>query len=104
LWLLDFDLYCLGDPALDAGNFAGHIMEQALRERGEHTALDDRVEALEDRFAELAGGRRRPAVRAYALLTLARLAAIAAVAPDGGPHAVRVVAACEERLGLGRAA
>jgi aminoglycoside phosphotransferase (APT) family kinase protein len=101
LWLLDFDLYCLGDPALDAGNFAGHIAEQAVRERGDQAAFRDREAALEERFAALAGARTRPAARAYAFLTLARLTAIAAAAPDRGPLVVGLVEACEERLGLG---
>src|SRR5206468_12183180 len=30
LYLIDFDLYCTGDPALDVGNFVGHITEQSL--------------------------------------------------------------------------
>src|SRR5437773_3836244 len=40
VWLLDFDLYCQGDPALDIGNFVGHLTEQSLRtlESEEHTS------------------------------------------------------------------
>jgi len=26
-WLLDLDLYCIGDPAIDVGNFIGHMTE-----------------------------------------------------------------------------
>src|SRR2546428_4337248 len=72
LYLLDFDLYCEGDPALDAGNCVAHITEQSVRTRGDPDALADREAALEDRFVELAGEPARQAVRAYALLTLAR--------------------------------
>lgn len=32
LVLLDLDLYTMGDPALDVGNFVAHLREQALRE------------------------------------------------------------------------
>ena len=35
LCLIDFDLYCEGDPALDIGNFLGHIREQSLRSLGD---------------------------------------------------------------------
>src|SRR2546422_1650667 len=35
LYLLDFDLYCEGDPALDAGNCVAHITEQSVRTRGD---------------------------------------------------------------------
>jgi hypothetical protein len=72
LYVIDFDLYCEGDPALDAGNFLGHVTEQALRESGDPASLAPVEEALENRFCELAGERMRPAVRTYALLTLAR--------------------------------
>ena len=47
LYLLDFDLYCLGDPALDAGNFIAHVTEQSLRELGDATALAPVEEAKE---------------------------------------------------------
>src|SRR5438552_1985279 len=30
LYFLDFDLFCRGDPALDVGNFLGHVIEQSL--------------------------------------------------------------------------
>jgi len=72
LWLLDFDLYCQGDPALDAGNFIGHITEQSLRERGHADAFVEVERALEDRFVELSGEANRHAVRVYTNLTLAR--------------------------------
>jgi Ser/Thr protein kinase RdoA (MazF antagonist) len=72
LYVIDFDLYCEGDPALDAGNFIGHVTEQALRELGDPAALAPVEEALEERFCELAGERVRASVRAYAALTLAR--------------------------------
>ncbi|MFV2069794.1 MAG: phosphotransferase, partial [Pirellulales bacterium] len=35
LVLIDFDLYAHGDPGLDVGNFAGHLIELALRKRGD---------------------------------------------------------------------
>jgi len=62
--LLDFDLYCLGDPGLDIANFVGHVIEQSVRSFGNPTALADREKALEDRFVELSGEATRPAVRA----------------------------------------
>jgi hypothetical protein len=70
--LLDFDLYCLGDPALDAGNFLGHMTEQAVREFGRPDALAAQESALRERFIELSGQSCRGAVEAYTTLTLAR--------------------------------
>jgi len=49
LYLLDFDLYCEGDPGLDVGNFIGHLTEQSVRTLGDPSGLLDREEALERR-------------------------------------------------------
>ena len=72
LWLLDFDLYCQGDPALDIGNFIGHVTEQSLRDFGYPKALLAVEQAIEDRYVALAGESMRYAIRVYALLTLMR--------------------------------
>lgn len=104
LHLVDFDLYCAGDPALDIGNCIGHITEQSLRVCGDPGALADREAAMEDRFVELAGEAARPAVRAYALLTLARHIHISAQLEDRRPFTATLLELCEERLGsAGRA-
>lgn len=72
LWLIDFDLYCQGDPALDIGNFTAHLSELALRLFGRSDALNAIENALVNRFLELAGAQHRGAIQAYHLLTLAR--------------------------------
>jgi hypothetical protein len=72
LWLLDFDLHCIGDAALDAGNFLGHLTEQALREHGDPRALRVHEESFADAFLVQADARLRAAVGVYADLTLAR--------------------------------
>ena len=97
--LIDFDLYCLGDPALDAGNFIGHMTEESLRTLGHADALRDREQALEERFAELAGERTRAAVRTYTTLTLARHIYLSTRFPERTPFTERLLALCEERLG-----
>lgn len=38
LILLDLDLYTMGDPALDVGNFVAHLREQGLRRSGDEHA------------------------------------------------------------------
>src|SRR5438093_11290471 len=72
LYLLDFDLYCEGDPALDVGNFLGHVTEQSLRTQGCPEALVEVERGMEERFVELSGEATRPSLRAYAMLTLVR--------------------------------
>src|SRR6266487_115355 len=98
LYLLDFDLYSHGDPALDIGNCIGHIKEQAVRTRGDPQALADREATLEDRFVALTGERTRPALRAYALLTLARHVSLSAQRVDRQSFTGRLLELCEERL------
>ena len=98
LYLLDFDLYCRGDPALDIGNCIGHITEQAVRTRGDPRAFADREATLADRFVELAGEQTRPAVRAYALLTLARHIQLSAERVERQPFTERLLELCEERF------
>ena len=99
LYLLDFDLYCAGDPALDVGNCVAHITEQSVRTHGDPRALADREAALEDRFIELAGEPARPAVRAYALLTLARHVYLSTQFADRRAFTATLLELCEHRLG-----
>ncbi len=98
LWLIDFDLFCLGDPALDVGNFLGHVAEQALRERGDANALRDVEQALEDRFIELSGERTRTAVRAYTTLTLARHIYLSTQFVERAHTTEALLELCEQRL------
>lgn len=99
LYLIDFDLYCNGDPALDIGNFLGHIAEQSLRTLGDPDALADVERAMEERFVELSGEATRPTVRAYATLTLARHVHLSTLFPERRPFTGDLLELCEERLG-----
>jgi len=98
LWLIDFDLYCRGDPGLDPGNFIGHVTEQALRELGDAGALAPVERALEDRFVDLAGEHTRCSVRAYAALTLVRHVFLSSRLPGRGHLSEQLLALCESRL------
>ena len=100
LWLIDFDLFCLGDPGLDAGNFLGHVTEQALREHGDAGALVNVERTLEDSFVELAGERARASVHAYATLTLARHVYLSQQFSERAHLTASLVGLCEQRLGL----
>jgi Phosphotransferase enzyme family len=98
LHLLDFDLYCRGDPGLDIGNFLGHITEHSLRMYSDPAALSSVERALEERFVELSGERVRPSVRAYAVLTLVRHIYLSTRFPDRRPWTERLLYLCEQRL------
>lgn len=98
LWVIDFDLYCEGDPGLDAGNFLGHVTEQALRELGDARALAPVEKAFEDRFVELSGEEVRRSVRIYADLTLARHIFLSTKFSDRQPLTESLLALCENRI------
>ena len=98
LHLIDFDLYCLGDPALDIGNFLGHLAEQSVRTYGDPDALADVECALEERFVELAGERVRRGVRGFAVLTLARLVYLSTRLPGRGRLTPQLLEVSEQRL------
>ena len=98
LWLLDFDLFCKGDPALDIGNFLGHVTEQSLRLTGDPFALAKDEAVLQEEFISLSGESRRPEVHGYALLTLARHIWLSMQFPDRRPFTLPLLELCEERL------
>jgi hypothetical protein len=104
LCLIDFDLYCEGDPALDAGNFVGHLVEEALRHCGQADARRDCEVAFEERFHELSPDVPRRSVRAYATLTLARHIELSTRFPERRPFTESLIELCEERLAAGHRA
>lgn len=104
VWLLDFDLCCMGDPALDAGNFIGHIIEQGLRASGSADILAQASAAFREQFLQLAGRERAEAVDAYTTLTLARHIWISTQLPDRRAFTGGLLGLCESRLGLPSAA
>ncbi len=122
--LVDFDLYCLGDPALDIGNFIGHMSEQSLREsqaggrRLEPAAcsLPPAACALQERFLQLssnrpeAGGRSlqpaasslQLAIQCYTTLTLARHIYLSTQFPERQNFTEALLELCELRLEQGQ--
>jgi hypothetical protein len=100
VYLIDFDLYCHGDPALDIGNFLGHVTEQGLRTAGDADALADVERAIEERFVELSGEAVRESMRAYAMLTLARHVYLSTRLTERRTLTARLLDLCEERLGV----
>jgi hypothetical protein len=98
LYLLDFDLFTKGDPALDAGNFIGHLTEQSVRELGDTDGLSEHEISIEEAFVAHHGEQSRSNVRAFALLTLARLVAISDRFPERRPFTERLLDICTDRL------
>jgi len=98
IYLIDFDLYCLGDPGLDIGNFIGHMTEWGLRKLGDARALAKQEQALENRFVELTGEQCRPAIRAYTTLTLVRHIYLSTQFPERQSFTPQLLELCEQRL------
>jgi aminoglycoside phosphotransferase (APT) family kinase protein len=99
LYIVDFDLYCEGDPGVDIGNFLGHVTELSLRTLGDPDGLAHVEQAIEERFIELSGEATRPSVKAYAILTLVRHIYLSSRFPERRSFTGRLLELCEERLG-----
>jgi hypothetical protein len=99
LWLLDFDLFSLGDPAVDVGNFIAHLTELSLRHFGDEQRLAPIETAIEDTYVSLAGEGARARIRVYSLLTLARHISISTQFVERRPFTERLLSLCEQRIG-----
>ncbi|BAW96643.1 phosphotransferase, putative [[Synechococcus] sp. NIES-970] len=102
LWLVDLDLYCLGNPAVDLGNFIAHITEQSLRTYGNPVTLANRERALKIAFCQHHPGDSQPmgeAIDIYTTLTLLRHIAISARIPERRPNIPLLIDLCSDRLG-----
>ncbi len=98
LWVLDCEMFCQGDPALDVGNCIAHITEQSLRTTGSATTFADREQAMRERFVELASPNVRGTVDAYAILGLVRHVHISTLIPERQTFSEPLLYLCEERL------
>jgi hypothetical protein len=98
LYLLDLDLFALGDPALDVGNFVAHLAEYALRKSGNADVLAEQQNAMIERYLQLASENLRARILAYSALTLARLIYISTLFDDRTSHTQSILNLCEHRL------
>ena len=98
LWMLDLDLYSEGDPALDAGNFVGHLIESGLRTGGDPNALQEQAAAFQERFLEQSPNCSREAIEAYTTLTLVRHIFISTQIKGRATVTQSLLELCEERL------
>ena len=82
--VVDFDLYCLGDPALDIGNFTAHVRESVRRIGADPAAADSAADHAVTEYLRRAGTSHRRAIAVYEALSLARLAALSVQLPGRG--------------------
>lgn len=101
LYLLDFDLYCEGNPGLDIGNFIAHLKEQSLRILGDPDALADRENALAENFLQLSGNNTSMAtVSTYTTLTLVRHIYLSTQFPERCQFTEILLEMCEQSLDI----
>ncbi|MCG6134290.1 MAG: phosphotransferase [Nostoc sp. LLA-1] len=98
LYLIDLDLYCEGNPALDIGNFIAHIQEYSLRTFGNYEALREYENALIERFIHLTSHKYLKAIETYITLTLVRHIYISTQFPERRPFTEALLHLCEQRL------
>lgn len=98
LYLIDLDLYCEGNPALDIGNFLGHIQEYSLRTFGNSAALCDWENALTARFIQLTSDKFHAAIASYTILTLVRHIYISTQFSERRSFTPTLLQICEQRL------
>ncbi|MBG1258961.1 phosphotransferase [Nostoc commune] len=98
LYLIDLDLYCEGNPAIDIGNFIGHIKEYSLRILGNSEALRDWETALSERFLQLTSDKYKTPIESYITLTLVRHIHISTQFLERRPFTEALLNLCEQRL------
>ena len=96
--LCDLDLYCMGDPSLDIGNFVAHLIELGLREHDDPAFFDRSSAAFIEAYRSLCAERHTRSVDVYTKLSLARLIAIDAAMPNRSAIAERLLIHCESML------
>ncbi|MFW9258407.1 phosphotransferase family protein [Nostoc sp. CALU 546] len=100
LYIIDLDLYCEGNPALDIGNFIAHIQEYSLRTFGNSKVLQEYENVLTERFIQLTSDKFLTAIQSYTTLTLVRHIHISTQFAERRPFTEALLNLCEQRLGI----
>ncbi|GMT41708.1 MAG: hypothetical protein IEMM0002_0119 [bacterium] len=98
IFLTDLDLYCAGDPALDIGNFLGHLVEMGIRTKNDDNAFLDIQNAISEEFLRLSGFNLTKNIETYTTLTIARHIYISTLFDDRRNHTEVIIDTCEKRL------
>lgn len=97
--MLDLDLHCLGDPAVDIGNFIAHVQERDLRLLGDPYSNDEFCQRFADAYYELSDDEGLPfAVEIYRILSLARHVSISTRFDDRRAFSGDILALCEKEI------
>lgn len=95
LVLLDLDLYTMGDPALDVGNFVAHVREQGLRELGDVRSFRNAENAFVGSYLATSSETSMDDVEKWTHLSLLRHVDISWRIEQRRPTLGAVIASCE---------
>ena len=98
--LLDLDLFAAGDPALDVGNFSGHLTELSMRAHSSPDRFSAHEKAFERRYLALAPEVPRESISTYKILTLARHIHLSMTIPGRAVVTGKLLEYCEAQLGI----
>lgn len=104
LYLIDLDLYCQSNPALDIGNFIAHLIEYSLRTYLTPDALSVHETAIATAYLRYSAPALQPAlhtaIESYTTLTLVRHIYISTQFPERRPFTEALLQLCEQRLAI----
>ncbi len=98
LYVLDHDLYCMGDPCLDIGNFCGHLIEQSLRQQGHPNVFAAIQNTMVERFCTQQKDCKSDVIDVYTTLTLVRHIYLSTRLAGRGNNTRQVLDYCEAAL------
>jgi aminoglycoside phosphotransferase (APT) family kinase protein len=96
--IIDLDLFCMGDPAVDIGNYTAHLIELGLRSHGDADWFCDWQQAFELHYRRHVGDVSPINIRIYELLSLLRLIEISNRIEARRPFTKRLLGNCEDRM------
>lgn len=98
IYIVDLDLYSEGEPALDAGNFLGHMTEQWIRQPEKKILLQNHESSFQKKFLELDRESNSSYVEFFKTFTLVRHIYLSTQYPERHPFTEKLLELCENRL------
>lgn len=98
IFLIDLDLYSMGDPALDVGNYIAHLYDWELRNKNSIRDAGLLEEAIVDNYEALAGCPMRQSIKNYVTVAMARLIGISHRISARRQHTESILEMFEGRL------
>lgn len=101
IYILDLDLYCEGDPAIDIGNFKAHLDELFIRNENELSLFFSNLgKILVDQYLLLSNLSNRLSINIYEILSLVRHISISREFPDRLNSTEKLISVCKKKIDL----